>query len=197
VSLVRRRSGLVLLATLVAAAWLTRVAYVAAPRTRWPVVALVLVLLDGSVLSGGMPAGHRRGRHPVVRPLLAALLLFAVFALAGFFARLVPAVDHGVEAVVRHAEGDGLWWAAFAAGVAGVAEEVFYRGALLERVRLPVLTATAAHVLATLPTGNVALAGAAALLGLACGVSRRASGGWWAPAVTHAAWSVLMLTFTR
>jgi hypothetical protein len=190
-----RRNGLVLLLTLVAAAILTGRLYAGGDAVRLAYV-LAPVLVLGSVLSGGMPAAHRRkGRHPVVAPVLTGLLLFLFFLVAGAVVRLVPAFDHGVEEVLARADRGSTLAVALSAVVAGVAEELYYRGALFERVPLPIVTTTLAHVIATLPAGNVAMTAAAVALGGACGLSRRASGGWWTPAVVHATWSLLVLAF--
>ena len=191
----KRRSGLVLLATLVASAILTGRIYDSRdPATLSYVLSAVLVA--GSVLSGGMPKAHRRkGKHPVVGPFLTGVGLFAFFALAGLVVRLMPAFDHGVEEVLRIADRGSTLAVFLAALTAGVAEEVYYRGALFERLPLPIATATLAHMISTLPAGNVALTGAAFLLGGVCGLSRRASGGWWAPAVVHVSWSLLCIAW--
>ena len=187
-----------LLATLVAAAVLTDRAYDAAPGTgavsarSWAVAA---VLVAGAVLSGGLPKATRDGRYRLLRPVLTGVLLFVVFVVVGWFFRLLPLVDHAVTEVLRRADRESALAVALAATGAAVAEEVFYRGALFERARLPVLTTTLAHVLTTLPAGNVALTGAAAVLGVVLGSSRRASGGWWAPAVTHVTWSLLVIAW--
>ena len=52
---------------------------------------------------------------------------------------------------------------------------------------------TVAYGAATLATGNVMLAFAAALLGGLVGLERRATGGIQAPIITHVVWSILML----
>ncbi|HEU0131901.1 MAG TPA: CPBP family glutamic-type intramembrane protease [Mycobacteriales bacterium] len=189
----RRRNGAVLVAAWVASAVLTRVTF-QRPGVG-PALLLAAVLVAGALLSGGVPVAHRRGKHPLVRPVLTALAVFVVFVVVGWFARLLPPVDHAVDSVLRRADAWSWPAAALLAAVAGVAEEVFYRGAVFERARLPLVTATAAHALATLPALNVALTGAALLLGVVLGLSRRASGGWWAPAVTHTAWSLLVLAW--
>jgi membrane protease YdiL (CAAX protease family) len=59
--------------------------------------------------------------------------------------------------------------------------------------RHPVLWTSVAYVVATLATGNVMLAFAAILLGVVCGLERRASGGVLAPILTHVTWSLSML----
>jgi len=191
----RRRIG-VLLVALVAAGALTRAVYEAPEGSaRIPVLALVLtaVFVGGSVLSGGMPrAATRRRKHPVVGPVLTGVLLFAVVAVLGEVSRLVPPVRDVVEATYERADLGFLVLALTC--LAGAAEEVFYRGALFERLPFPVVTATLAHVAATLPAWNVALTAAAALLGVVCGLSRRVRGGWFAPAVTHVTWTLLVVT---
>ena len=76
----------------------------------------------------------------------------------------------------------------------GVAEELFFRGALYAATtRYPVIVTTVAYGAATLATGNVMLAFAALLLGALVGLERRATGGILAPIITHVAWSVSML----
>ena len=78
--------------------------------------------------------------------------------------------------------------------VNGIAEELFFRGAMYAAIpRHPVLWTTIAYVVATLATGNVMLAFAAVLLGAVCGLERRASGGILAPILTHITWSLSML----
>jgi membrane protease YdiL (CAAX protease family) len=193
----KQRNGLVLAAALVATAYLTGRIYDERPGSSKTVLLAYLlsaVLLLGATLSGGMPkARSKRGKRPVAGPVLTALALFVGFLVANAVLGLIPAVDHAVNDVLARADrGDAftLWTSTI---VAGVAEEVFYRGALFERVPAPVVTATVAHVLCTIPAGNVAVTGAAAVLGIVCGTSRRVSGGWWAPAVTHAAWSLAIL----
>ena len=184
-----------LLLTLVASAWLTGRIYGSREPLKLAYL-LAAVLLLGSVLSGGMPQAHRRrGKHPLVGPALTGAVLFVWTLVSGSVARLVPAVDRAVEEVLRQSDAGSTLALVAALTVAGVAEEVFYRGAWFERVRLPIVTATVAHMLSTLPAGNVALTAAAGMIGGACGLSRRTSGGWFAPAVVHVTWSLLVVAF--
>ncbi len=64
--------------------------------------------------------------------------------------------------------------------VNGVAEELFFRGAVYAAItRYPVPVTTVAYVLATLATGNVMLAFAAVLLGVVVGLNAgRPAGSW-------------------
>jgi membrane protease YdiL (CAAX protease family) len=194
-----RRHGLVLLATVIVAAVVTGRVYDApygSARFVRLTYVLALVLLGGALLSGGAPrAESRHDSHPVFGPAVRAVVLFAVFAVLAWVSPLLPPVHHGVRVLLRYADALPFATAALAAVVAGVAEEVFYRGAVFEHARLPVVTATLAHAVTTLPARNVALTLAAVVLGSLLGHSRRRTGGWWAPAVTHALWSVLVIAW--
>lgn len=78
--------------------------------------------------------------------------------------------------------------------VNGLAEELFFRGALYAAVaRRPVLVSTVVYVLTTLATLNVMLIFSAAVLGVLVGLQRRVSGGVMAPMITHVVWSLGML----
>jgi len=76
-----------------------------------------------------------------------------------------------------------------------VAEELFFRGALLDAIdtRHAALWATMAYVIVTAPSGNVALVAAAAVMGSLFMAERLSSGGVLASIVTHATWSTLVL----
>ena len=79
--------------------------------------------------------------------------------------------------------------------VNGIAEEVFFRGALFAAIgrRYPVVISTVVYAVATVATGNPMLVFAALTLGFVLGLQRRASGGILAPILTHVTWSVIML----
>src|SRR4029077_17046913 len=77
----------------------------------------------------------------------------------------------------------------------GIAEEIFFRGALFAAIGVwhPVAISTVIYTLTTVATGNVMLVFSAALLGLLLGLQRRASGGILGPILTHCTWSMTML----
>lgn len=189
----RRRSLFVLLGTLVVAAFLTREAFEAPPGTTRYTYLIAATLLAGTFLSGDAPKPNRRAKRPVVGPAITGALLFVTFAVLGWLTGWIDALDDGAAEIVRHARAGPAWEVALGTTVAGVAEEVFYRGALFERLRLPVVTTTLAHMATTLLAANLALTMAAGLLGFVLGMSRRASGGWWAPAVTHVVWGLMIV----
>ncbi|HEY1134673.1 MAG TPA: CPBP family intramembrane glutamic endopeptidase [Nocardioides sp.] len=160
-------------------------------------VVLAGVWALGAFLAGPVHlgrSGRAPGHRPLVAPLLVGLGLVALFTVGALVVREIPPLEEAVRDVVSFT-GEGV-----APGlvvvtlVAGVAEELFFRGALYDAVhRHPVAVTTVVYVLATAATGNVMLAFAAALLGVVTGLQRRATGGVLAGAVTHVTWSVGML----
>ena len=79
--------------------------------------------------------------------------------------------------------------------VNGVAEEVFFRGALYTALgrHYPVLISTVLYVAAAMASGNLMLGFAAIILGTVCALERRASGGVLAPMLTHFVWGLIMV----
>ena len=77
----------------------------------------------------------------------------------------------------------------------GVAEEIFFRGAVFAAAtrHLPVVVSTLVYTATTVATGNLILVFAAIAVGLVLGLQRRATGGVLTPTITHVTWSLLML----
>ncbi|HEU4810551.1 MAG TPA: type II CAAX endopeptidase family protein [Nocardioides sp.] len=159
---------------------------------------LAVVWTVGAFVSGPLHLGriaHPAGpRRPVITPVLLGLGLAAVFVAGALLVREVSFLDRQVRSVLDFAD-QGSWPLLVAiTAVNGVAEELFFRGAVYAATpRHPVPVTTAAYVLATAATGNVMLAFAAVLLGAVVGLQRRASGGILAPVLTHVTWSTAML----
>ena len=152
----------------------------------------------GSLLSGPLHLGHIQilgaRRRPVVTPVLVGLLLGGIFVVGGLVTREIPPLAALTEDVLGYARAGSLPLLAVITLVNGIAEELFFRGALYAAIpRHPVLVSTVAYTVATLATGNVMLGLAAVLLGLVVGLERRASGGVLAPILTHVTWSTTML----
>lgn len=161
-------------------------------------LALALTWIVGALASGplhlGRIAGTDRLQRPVASPIVLGLALSAVFVVGALIVRQVPFFERQVELVVEHADRGALSLLVVITVINGVAEELFFRGAVYASIRRhPVPITTACYVLATLATGNVMLAVAAMLLGLVVGLERRASGGVLAPVLTHVTWSLTML----
>jgi len=161
--------------------------------------ALAAVWTVGAFASGPLHLGRtlhgdQPGPRPVLVPVVYGALLAAVFVLGGLVVRQVPWLDAQVRHVLDHAQEGSVPLLVVITAVNGVAEELFFRGALYAATtRHPVVVTTVAYAAATLATGNVMLAFAAVLLGLLVGLERRATGGIQAPVITHVLWSVTML----
>jgi hypothetical protein len=77
----------------------------------------------------------------------------------------------------------------------GLAEEVFFRGALYSALGRyhPARISTILYTGATMASGNPMLGFAAIILGTVCALERRASGGVLAPMLTHFVWGLIMV----
>jgi membrane protease YdiL (CAAX protease family) len=123
------------------------------------------------------------------------LLLAALFVLGAFIVRTVPTLARLAEDVLGYARLGNLWIIFMITLVNGIAEELFFRGALFAAIGAwhPVLISTVLYALATIAGGNSALVFAAVVLGTVVALQRRASGGILAPILTHITWSLSML----
>jgi membrane protease YdiL (CAAX protease family) len=130
----------------------------------------------------------------VLAPILVGLAAVAVFTAGAPLVAQVPVLQSSLDEVLDHARLGSLPVLVLLTVATGVAEEMFFRGALFVAVpSRPVVVCTAIYTLTTVTTGNVMLVVAAALLGLLVGVQRQVTGGVLAPAMTHVTWSVGML----
>lgn len=161
----------------------------------------------GALLSGPLHLGYIRRHRSIrqhsadglVRPWFAALLLgltvVTLFVLGALVVRQVPPLRAAVNAVLDHARLGSFAVVAVIAVVNGLAEELFFRGALFAAIgrRQPVLVSTAVYTLTTVTSGNAMLVFAALVLGLLVALQRRMTGGLLAPMITHLTWSLGML----
>lgn len=160
---------------------------------------LALVWSVGAVLAGPLRLGRAWTREggltrPVVQSLALGLLAAGVFCAGAVLVAQVPLLQDAVDDVLDHARYAALPLVAVITLVNGLAEELFFRGALYAAVGgNQVLVTTALYVLVTVATGNVMLVFAAAVLGLLVGAQRRVTGGVLGPMVTHVTWSMSML----
>ncbi|HZA71519.1 MAG TPA: type II CAAX endopeptidase family protein [Propionibacteriaceae bacterium] len=160
---------------------------------------LAAVWAIGSFASGPLHLGHInfRGalRRPILTPIVVGLVLAAIFAVGGLVIRTIPPLASLTEDVIGYARANNLWIVFVILIINGIAEELFFRGALFAAigVRHPVLISTVIYALATVAGGNPVLVFAAAVLGAVVGLQRRAGGGVLAPILTHLTWSSAML----
>jgi uncharacterized protein len=158
--------------------------------------------LAGGLASGPLHLGWTFGpgdllRRPVVRPVLTGAGAFGVFYGAALVARRVPVLDSAITKVLRYAHQGSAPLVLTTTLANGLAEEVFFRGALYAAVGTsrPVVTSTAVYGLATVATRNPALVLASLVMGTLFGLQRRSTGGLQAPVLTHLTWSTLMLRY--
>jgi uncharacterized protein len=153
----------------------------------------------GSFASGplhlGRVSGHGTLRRPIVAPIVVGLILAAVFIGGALVFREIPALAGLTENVLGYARSGNIAIIAAITLVNGIAEELFFRGALFAGigVRHPVVISTALYGLTTVAGANPVLVFAALVLGLVVGLQRRATGGVLAPILTHLTWSMTML----
>ena len=116
---------------------------------------------------------------------------------AALVAKRVPPLEAAVTRVLRYAQQGNPALVTTTTLANGLAEEVFFRGALYAAVGVdhPVLKSSAVYTLATVATRNPALVLASVPMGLLFAFQRRVTGGIQAPALTHLTWSVLMLRY--
>ncbi|QIK74799.1 CPBP family intramembrane glutamic endopeptidase [Nocardioides piscis] len=159
--------------------------------------ALAAVWAIGAFASGNLHLGHigvEVARRPVWPPVLVGLVLSAVFLGGSLVVREIPWLAERVRDVLDYADQGSLSLLIVITAVNGIAEELFFRGALYAAIpRHPVVWTTIAYGLATAATGNPMLAFAAVFIGVVVGLERRASGGVLAPILTHVTWSLSML----
>lgn len=161
--------------------------------------ALAATWVTGAFLSGPLHAGRMQTgeglRRPVLQPIAIGLVTVGVFTVGALLVAQVPVLRSSVDEVLDHARFGALPVIVLITVVNGLAEELFFRGALYSALgaRHPVLLSTAIYTLTTVVTLNVMLVFSAALLGLLVGLQRRVSGGVMAPMLTHVTWSLGML----
>ncbi|BBY93278.1 abortive infection protein [Mycobacterium gallinarum] len=166
----------------------------------WLTLALAAVWAVGALLSGPLHLGcirfRGRNQRPWITGTAVGLLLGAVFIVGGLIAREIPPVREYITQVLEFANYGPLLLVTFITVVNGVAEEMFFRGALYTALGRfhAVLVSTVLYVIATgVATGNPMLGFAAVVLGTVCAIERRITGGVLAPMLTHFFWGLVMV----
>lgn len=141
------------------------------------------------------PLLARWAQHHLFAGLSAGVSLLLVFLVGAGVVAQVPALRDPVHELLDHARLGSLPVVLAITALNGIAEELFYRGALYDawlRAR-PVVVTSVVYTLVTAASGVPLLALAALLLGIACALLRRATSGLLAPVVCHLVWSIGML----
>lgn len=137
----------------------------------------------------------RDARLPILQPFIVGVALAAIFALGALLVRQLPPLAFLAEDVLAYGEDGILPVVLLILIVNGLAEEMFFRGALFDLFdsHRPVLVTTLIYGISTIASANVMLIFAAVVLGYVVGRLRYVTGGVLAPMITHVTWSVTML----
>ena len=155
----------------------------------------------GAFLSGPLHLGRANTRdgsgtsRAVVQSLALGTLLLGVFMLGAVVVARIPFLREPVQELLDHARFGSLALVAVITAVNGIAEELYFRGAMYAGVgrRHAVATTTLVYTLVTATSGIPLLILAGALVGLVVAFQRRVTGGILGPIITHLTWSLGML----
>jgi membrane protease YdiL (CAAX protease family) len=163
-------------------------------------IALAAVWGIGAIASGPLHFGRghtrsgERESRPVVQSLALGALLLLVFLVGALVVARVPFLREPVDQLLDHARFGSLPVVLVITMVNGIAEELYFRGALY--AALPshaVAITTVLYALTTVGSGIPLLVLAAAIIGLVTALQRRVTGGILGPIITHVTWSTGML----
>lgn len=182
--------------TLIVGAWCTWASLRIAPGDPHflPMATLLaLTWMTGAIVTGGRPTMVEAGsRWRLAIGIGVALCLASV--VGGAVVRFVPYIGDIVLEVLAHSASGPLPLIAVVTAVAGLSEELFFRGALYSLTKVhPVVLTTSIYALVTAASGNIMLVGAAVLVGGVTAVQRSLTGGIAVSAATHVLWAMTML----
>ncbi|HZA11728.1 type II CAAX endopeptidase family protein [Mycobacterium sp.] len=165
----------------------------------WLTFALAAVWTVGAFASGPLHLGsvcfRGRNQRPVITGTTVGLVLGGIFVAGGLIARQIPAVSEYIRGVLDFADKGTLELVVLITLINGVAEELFFRGALYTALgrHVPTVISTILYVAAIAATGNPMLVFAAVILGSVCAFERRMTGGVLAPILTHVFWGLIVV----
>jgi membrane protease YdiL (CAAX protease family) len=165
----------------------------------WLTLALAAVWALGAWVSGPLHLGHIRFRARTTRPVImgtaVGLLVGAAFIAGALVAREIPPVRDYIVAVLEFSNHGPILVVVFITVINGVAEEMFFRGALYSALGgfYPVIVSTVVYAIAVSAAGNPMLGFAGVILGAVCAYERRLTGGVLAPMLTHFFWGLVMV----
>jgi membrane protease YdiL (CAAX protease family) len=165
----------------------------------WVTIALAATWSVGAFASGPLHLGSirlwGRNQRPAITGTGIGLALGGCFVVGGLVAREIPAINDYIVRVLEFANHGTLSLVVFIMVINGIAEELFFRGAIYTALgrHYPLLISTVLYVATVAATRNPMLVFAAVIVGLVCGFERRATGGVLAPILTHVFWGLVMV----
>lgn len=200
-SVIRRRR-IIVVVVLIIGATLLGVSLTRTPGSTsfyWLTVALAVVWAAGARVSGPLHIGsvkfRGRNRRPVLTGTAIGVSLGGVFIAGGLVAREIGPVRDYIVEVLNYANYGALWLVVLITVVNGLAEEMFFRGALYSSLGRfhPEIVSTIVYAVAVSAAGNPMLGFAGIILGGVCAYERRITGGVLAPMLTHFFWGLVMV----
>ncbi len=162
--------------------------------------ALAGVWALGALVSRPLHLGHvrffGRNQRPVISGTVIGLVLGGVFVVGGLVAREIPALRDYAAEVLEFATHGSLPLVVLITLINGLAEELFFRGALysaFEKHHPAVISTIIYTIVIGVSTLNPMLTFAALVLGSVCAFERRATGGVLASILTHMVWGLIMV----
>jgi membrane protease YdiL (CAAX protease family) len=156
---------------------------------------IIGALASGPLHLGAYPPPRGGPMQATFIGVVVGLVLGAIFVVGGLVVREIPPIADFISDVLDHADQGTFSLILATALVNGVAEEMFFRGAVYTALKghAPVIFSTVIYVIATLASGNPMLGFAAILLGAVSALERRATGGVLASMGTHVSWTIIMV----
>ncbi len=156
-------------------------------------ILLAAVWAVGAVVVG-LRGSFDLDRSGIPRAVLVGVGLCTASVAGGIVVRYLPGLADYVRAVLAHSSSGWLPVIAVVTAAAGIAEELFFRGALYSRIpRHPAVATTAIYALVTAASGNLMLVGAAVLVGGVTAYQRHLTNGVAVSIATHVVWAMTML----
>ncbi len=171
------------------------------PRFYAAAIGLAVIWSVGAFASGPLHLGSARTRsgqrysRPIVQSLALGALTLAVFLVGALVVARIPLLRGPVDELLDHARFGSLPVVLAITALNGVAEELYFRGALYTALppRHAVAVTTVLYTVTTIGAGVPLLVFAAAVIGLLTTLQRRVTRGVLGPIITHITWSAGML----
>lgn len=163
-------------------------------------VGIAVLWTAGALGSGRLHLGSAHTRsggtsRGVLQGFLLGFALLAVFLAGAVAIAGIPTLRQPVDDLLDHARFGSLLIVAVVTALNGIAEELFFRGAVYAALppRINGIGSAALYAASTLFSGVILLTFAALCLGLLTAAQRRVTGGVLGPITTHLTWSLGML----
>jgi len=157
--------------------------------------ALAATWIIAYVVAGTHVRRDRRMTRDALIGVVVGAAMFGVFVAGSWVLHRIHVFDDAIDELLRAADASRLVWVLVLAWVSAVAEELFFRGTLIDATRdhFPLAVAVLLYVATTVPSGNPALVVAAAIMGTVFTVLRVRTGTLTASIATHLTWSTCMI----